>query len=120
MATVSASILASPSAFAQRAVWTPLTTVNDVGAAVELHHFTDRSVQVVGTFGAGGSVSIEGSNDGGTTWKVLTDPQGNALTFTAAGLEAISEMTQKLRPHVTAGDGTTSLSIYVFSAGGGT
>jgi hypothetical protein len=70
----------------------------------------DRSVQVTGTFGAGGTVVLEGSNDG-TNYRTLTDPQGNALSFTSAGLEAIQEITRYVRPRVTAGDGTTSLTV---------
>ena len=74
--------------------------------------FADRSVQVIGTFGAAGNLRIEGSIDGGTTWAVLTDPQGNALDFTAAKIEAITELVELVRARVTAGDGTTSLSVY--------
>lgn len=72
---------------------------------------SDKTVQVTGTFGAGGSVQIEGSNDGGATWHVLNDPQGTALVFTAAKTEAILENTQLIRPNVTAGDGTTLLNV---------
>lgn len=119
MSTRTASSPAVRDAFSKRIHWEGLLN-GDVGSSEQYGHFADRSVQVTGTFGAGGSVSLKGSNDGGTTWVVLTDPQGNALTFTAAGLEAISEMTFMVRPEVTAGDGTTSLKVDVFAAGGGT
>jgi hypothetical protein len=79
--------------------------------------YQDRTVQITGTFGTGGSVSIQGSNDGGTTWATLTDPLGNALTFTAAGMKQITELPEQIRPSVTAGDGTTSLNIYLFMRG---
>lgn len=79
--------------------------------------YQDRSVQITGTFGSGGSVSIQGSNDGGTTWATLTDPLGNALTFTAAGMKQITEIPYQIRPNVTAGDGTTALNIYLFARG---
>jgi hypothetical protein len=92
------------------AVWTPLTTTDDVGRAVKMAGSADRSVQVDGTFGAGGTLRIEGSNDG-VSFYVLTDPQGNALDFIAAGIEAVSEPVRFIRPRVTAGDGTTSLSV---------
>jgi hypothetical protein len=118
MATRTASIRGTLSANAQRVIWTGLTfTSTDDGSAVELHRYADRSVQVTGTFGTGGSVSLEGSNDDGTTWKVLTDPQGNPVTFTSAGIEQITEITQKVRPRVTAGDGTTNLAVYLFAVG---
>jgi len=93
------------------ATWASLTTTDDVGAPIESPGRNDRSVQVAGTFGVGGSLSIEGSNEETpTNWGVLTDPQGNALTFTAAKIEAVSELTRHIRPHVTAGDGSTSLT----------
>jgi len=97
--------------------WTPLTfSGTDVGLPVAVHYAlaTDRSVQVHGTFGVGGTVLIEGSNDG-TNWYTLTDPQGNALSVTAAKIEAISEPTVYVRPRVTAGDGTTSLTVTIFA-----
>lgn len=72
---------------------------------------SDKTVQVTGTFGAGGSVQIEGSNDGGATWHILNDPQGTPLTFTAAKTETILENPQLIRPNVTAGDGTTLLNV---------
>lgn len=96
--------------------WETLTNGDD-GDEVELPGFADRSVQVEGTFGAGGSINLEGSNKPAPAvdadWVILTDPQGNALTLTAAGLEAISEYTRWIRPHVTAGDGTTDLDVRV-------
>lgn len=92
--------------------WGPLTTTNDVGDGWEWPFGADKCVQVVGTFGSGGTVKVEGTNDG-TNWVVLTDPQGNALSFTAAGIEAITENPWKIRPHVTAGDGTTSLTVTI-------
>lgn len=76
--------------------------------------FADRTVQVTGTFGAGGSINIEGSNDDGTTYAILTDTLGNALTFTSAGMKQITELPAWIRPRVTAGDGTTALNVYLF------
>lgn len=82
----------------------------DSGSPVEMPGSADRSVQILGTFGAGGTIVIEGSNDG-TNYVTLTDPQGNALSKTAAAIEAVSELTRYIRPHVTAGDGTTALTV---------
>lgn len=81
------------------------------GSAEAVGAYPDKSVQVEGTFGTGGSVTIQGSNDGGTTWETLHDPLGAALTFTAAGLKQVLEGVDQIRPTVTAGDGTTSLNI---------
>jgi hypothetical protein len=89
----------------------------DTGAASIFNTFQDRCVQVVGTFGAGGSISIEGSNDDGTTWVILTDPLGNALTFTSAGMKQITELPYQIRPHCTAGDGTTALAVWLHARG---
>jgi hypothetical protein len=88
--------------------WTPLAN-SDSGTPVEMANFSDRSVQVTGTFGAGGTIVIEGSIDG-TNYVTLSDPSSTALSKTAAFLEAILEVVRYIRPRVTAGDGTTSLT----------
>ena len=118
MAIVLNSLIADFNAEIQRIRWLALANGDTGGGGVtgtltELGNYSDRTVQVTGTFGAGGSVSIQGSNDGGTTWATLTDPQGVALTFTAAGLRQILELPFQIRPNVTAGDGTTSLNVYM-------
>lgn len=77
--------------------------------------FADKSIQVEGTFGAGGSVALEGTNDGNTGhFRALTDPQGNTVAMTSAGIKALTEAVIWVRPHVTAGDGTTSLTVTMF------
>jgi len=75
--------------------------------------WADYSVQFEGTFGTGGSITFEGSNDG-TNYRALTDPQGNAITKTAAAIEQIEEAVRWVRPAVTAGDGTTALVATMF------
>lgn len=96
--------------------WTGLLNGDD-GEAIDWAVFADRSVQVVGTFGAGGSVRIEGSNDG-TNFVALTDPQGNALDITAAKIEQLQELALKVRPRVTAGDGSTNLTVLLLARKG--
>ena len=97
--------------------WTGLTkTTDDDGEPLSLPHYADRSVQVKGTFGTGGTVIIEGSNDrksDSPTYSQLHDPQGNALSFTAAGIEQILEGCYLIRPRVTAGDGDTDLTVTI-------
>jgi hypothetical protein len=44
-------------------------------------------------------------------WAALTDPQGNNLDMASLKIEAISELTRFVRPKVTAGDGTTNLTV---------
>ena len=91
--------------------WTGLLNGDD-GAPVEMPGSADRSIQFLGTFGAGGTIVLEGSNDG-TNYVTLTDPQGNAISKTAAAIEAVLELTRWVRPRVTAGDGTTALEAHL-------
>ena len=88
----------------------------DTGEFVTLPAHADRSVQLGGTFSTGGTVVIEGSNDQ-TNYLVLDDFQGNALSFTTADLESISQVTERIRPDVTAGDGSTSINVYLLLTG---
>lgn len=89
----------------------------DTGVAVKTANFPDKCVQVDGTFGVGGSVTLRGSNKESPSdatagdWFTLTDPQANALTKTAAAGEQILENPLWISPIVTAGDGTTSLNV---------
>lgn len=91
--------------------WTGLLNGDD-GSPIDWAVWPDRSVQFVGTFGTGGSIQLEGSNDG-TNWAILNDLQGSTIVKTAAGLEGVAELTRYVRPRVTAGDGTTSLTAYL-------
>lgn len=88
--------------------WAPMAQ-NDDGEAVRLAVYSDRSIQVAGTFG-GASVTIGGSNDG-ETYHALTDTQGNALTLTSGSLKQIVELPIYLKPRVFGGDGTTNLKV---------
>lgn len=88
--------------------WTPLAN-GDSGDPIEMPGSVVRSIQFTGTFGSGGTVLFEGSNDG-TNYVTLTDPQGNAISKTSASIESIEENTRYVRPRVSAGDGTTALT----------
>ena len=83
-------------------------TGNPLGPDAAL--WSEQSVQVTGTFGTGGTVVIEGSNDG-NNWFTLNNWQGSALSFTTAGLKRIAEGCLYIRPHVTGGDGTTAIVV---------
>jgi len=110
MATVTATV-SEVKAFGENATivsWTPLPN-GDVGSAIEMPGATERSIQFSGTFGVGGTIVFQGSNDG-TNWVTLTDPQGNAISKTAAAIEKVQEVTRFVRPSVTAGDGDTALT----------
>lgn len=88
--------------------WTGLLNGDD-GTPLEMPGSADRSVQVHGTFGSGGTLLIEGSNDG-VNYYTLNDPSSSALSVTSAKIETILEITRYIRPRVSAGDVTTSLT----------
>lgn len=100
------------------AVWTGLLNGDD-GTPIEMALYADRSISVFGTFGAGGNLIWEGTNDPTlvatlppANYQTLHDPQGVALgTITAAKITPIEEITHWMRPRVSAGDGTTSLTV---------
>lgn len=98
-----------------RATVTNLTqTTSDTSSAIRFPDYSDRSVQVFGTFGSGGQITIEGSNDGGSHWQTLSDPNGNALNITTSSLKAITEAAIDLRANCSSGDNTTSLTVNFF------
>lgn len=90
--------------------WTGLLNGDD-GQPIQMPECADGSVQFFGTFGVGGSIQWEGTNQRTTVnFIVLTDPQGNNIVKTAAAIETCEESCFQRRPRVTAGDGTTSLT----------
>lgn len=83
--------------------------VGDTATPIKLGVYSDRTVQVAGTFG-GATVTLQGSNND-VGYHTLTDPQGNALSFSAAGLETVMELPFFIKPVISGGDGTTALDI---------
>lgn len=81
--------------------WLAMAT-GDTSEPVGFASMSDRSIQVEGTFG-GATVNIEGSNDKGATWAPIQDAEGALLTFTAAGLKQVLEVTGLIRATVTGG-----------------
>ena len=79
--------------------------------------YSDRSAQIVGTFG-GATVVVNGSNDG-TNYAPVTDPQGNAISKTSAAIEAISEATLFVRPTHSGGTAESMNVILVMRRGRG-
>lgn len=88
--------------------WAGLAADDD-GEPVRLAVYSDRSIQVAGTFG-GASVTIGGSNDG-VNYHALTGADGLPLMLTAAALKQIVELPIFIKPRVFGGDGSTSLTI---------
>lgn len=69
--------------------------------------FSDRSVHVYGTFGAG-TVTWQGTNDPAAgNWAALSTVGGAAATFAAAGIKQILETTLFARPLLTGAVGAT-------------
>lgn len=88
--------------------WGPMAN-GDVGLPAQFMATGDRTFQVTGTFGAGGTILLEGSLDG-TNYFTLSDAGGTAISRTAAGLKSVLESPLFIRPRVSAGDGTTALT----------
>jgi hypothetical protein len=94
MATIAGNIYESDDKRTALVVWDSITQA-DTGGAVDISRFPDRTVQVSGTFG-GATLTVEGSNDN-VTWFTLTNQAGDALSFTAAGLELIAQNPKYIR-----------------------
>ena len=107
-------VLTNPRKGIYKQFWEALLN-GDTGTTLTAPNHPDKTVQVVGTFGAGGTVILEGSNNGGDDWFTLTDPQDNVLSFTAAGGKVIMENPGMIRPNVTGGDETTDLDVAIFA-----
>ena len=91
--------------------WAGLTNAtSDAGSAIMEAWRGEKTFQVIGTFGVGGSLVVEGSNNG-TDWSPLSIRQGTAMSFTAAGFNRSQDQPIFVRPRVTAGDGTTNLTV---------
>ncbi len=101
-------------------IWSGLDS-DDSGVPVKFAKYSDKTVQIYGTFGAAGSVTLQGSNDprcdaahpdhANAVYSTLTDPQANAITKTSAAIEEVLENPLWIRPLVTGGDGTTSITV---------
>lgn len=95
-----------------------LTSANNIGNPIPepFTDYADRSVQIDGTFN-NATVLIEGSNDG-TNYQTLTDPQGNAISKTAAALEQIMEQVLFLRPRTTGGGASQDIQVTIVARRG--
>jgi hypothetical protein len=89
-----------------RHTW-PNVTEADTCEPISIPGAPDATVQVLGTFG-GTSVGMQGTCDAlkTGTYAPLQDPQGNALAFTAAGIDVLaSSIVSWLKPVLTGGSG---------------
>lgn len=95
--------------------WTLLTETNADGQPLVLSRFTEKNVQAYGTFGAGGTVKMQGTNDDPGAFTNPVDLEGvnnSALSFTSAGMETLKEVPVQIRPLVSAGTGV-SLTVKI-------
>ncbi len=113
MATISAVLTGPTNDGLIVVVWETLTTTNRPGAGVLLARVPDKTVQVLGTFGASASIGIEGSNDDGTTWFSCHDITNTVITLSAAGGALIIENPKMMRPVLSNGDGSTDIDVYI-------
>ena len=94
-----------------QAVWASMAN-GDVGGPVVLPAAADKCVQFYGTFGTGGNAVLKGQN-GGSNYIALKDPDGNQIAMTAEALVQVRENPLRVRPEITGGDGTTSLTCSI-------
>lgn len=66
------------------------TTADPTGDSISVPGSADRSIQFIASTAGSATIALQGSNDG-TNWIALTDGQGNAISFTASGVEMVAE-----------------------------
>ena len=76
----------------------------------EIPGASDKTCMIQGTFSSA-TVVLQGSMDN-TTWLTLADPQGNAISKTAAAIEAVLDNPRYIRPTTSGGSGT-DLDVYL-------
>ena len=88
--------------------------LDDVGEPINLARFSDKTIQVFGAFGVGGTIVLEGSIDG-TNWATLKSVFNGSISFTSDSIATITEVPAYIRPRVSAGDGTTSITVLILT-----
>lgn len=107
MATIKRTLVSKPSEMVVIWKWEGLTTGSLDGDPLgpDQLEYVDRTIQVVSGGGAGfdgGTVVIQGSNDG-VNWVTLNAPGNSALSFTSAALRQILESAAYIRPLLSGG-----------------
>lgn len=92
-----------------------LTTADPTGDAAANPGAPDKSFQFTGAFGGTGVATIEGSNDGGTTWWPLHDGSNTVIGATAAGGGAILENCELFRARLSTVGTNAAIDAYVFA-----
>lgn len=100
----------------KKVTWAGLTkATDDTGEWYEVQRmgarFPDKTVHVYGTFGSGGNLRMQGSNeDTPANPFTMEDHAGLDMDFTATAGKLAAQNPMFIRPAITAGDGTTDLS----------
>lgn len=94
--------------------WKGFAASGDVGTALNAPALPDKTVSIEGTFTGAPTIVIEGSQDA-INYDQLHDPQGNAISFTAAGTKLIAENMPYIRPRASAGTGGATVNVYITS-----
>lgn len=106
-----------------QATWASLlTTESGLPASLPVES-SARSVHISGAVGTGGSIALQGSNDG-INWGVLSSgmsTQGDLTALApaaspAAIIRGIYENVRFIRPVVLSGDGGTNLKVVVVAS----
>ena len=105
MATKTATIVHG----AQRSMdilWENLETSSDDGVGVAIPGAKSAVVQLLGTIGSGGAITMQGSMNGGSTWATLEDINSADVSLSALGIATIHELPTMIRPNATGGSST--------------
>ena len=91
-----------------------MASTSDVGDALDIGYYQNVSIQAVGTYTGSSVVTMQVSNDGGTTWATAKDNAGSDLTFGANGLKQLGVNAKLIRPSIATGTGTVSIHVMAF------
>ena len=102
---------------AYRVTWTPIVQ-NDTCVAYKSPDLSDKSIQALTTVNGtptgafdGCTVALHGSNDDGVTYAALNIPAGTAIGLTAAGIKAVLENTEYVKPVITGGGANQNVTV---------
>jgi hypothetical protein len=101
-----------PAKGVMRAVWSGILQ-SDTCSELVAPQYPSKTIQVSGTFGAGGTIQPHGSNTSGGSFAQLNDPSGAAIALTNTAVEIIGENPLAVKPVLSGGDGTTSLTVTI-------
>lgn len=97
--------------------WTGATSSGDTIGYESASRLPDKTVQVDGEFGSGPAVvTMIGRTSTSASGIVLTDPQGNNLTFSAAGHSIIAENPEFVGFTVSGASASTSVNVRMISS----